>query len=264
MQSLVITNTSNRQLKLRELVCNSTEYALQKISIQSTERKLVFPNVPILPNHNVIIPTAIISNGFEFNNFDVIKYIKTINLGEWYDAISQVSLPSTDIEYIGEVLEPLKLAYQIDDKVQEDSIHKINYNSLYLINGGALCGSCPHLFFENKNGELSYGGELFSAKPDVLLSEKKTVPSSTIAVIIAELEQETAYIAELIIGNTTITFDKHLNTGDYCRIQISECNEITIKGKYSPKSKDFAVLDAIEKYRLIQTFINNWTHNAVL
>lgn len=258
LQSLVITNTSNRQLKLSELVCNSTEYALRKISVQSTERVLTFPNMPILPNHNVIIPTAIISNGFEFNNFDVIKNIKTINLGEWYDAISQVSLPNTDIEYIGEVLEPLKLVYQIDSKVKEDSIHKINYNSLYLINGGALCGSCPHLFFENENGKLSYGGELFSSKPDVLLSEKRAVPSSAIAIIIAELEQETTYIAEVTVDNTTITFDKQLNMGDYCRVLISKCNEIAITGKYSPKSKNFAMLDAIEKYRLIQTFIKRW------
>lgn len=262
LQTIVITNISDQPIKLRELICNSTGYVLQKISVQQEERVLALPNVPILPNHNVVIPTAIISNGFELDSFNVIKDVKIINLGDWYDAISQVSMPNA-VEYIGEVLEPLKLVYQTGSKTREELIHRINYNSLYLIHGGALCGSCPHMFFENENGELTYGGELFSSKPDVLLPEKRTIPDNTIAIIIAELEQETAYIAEVNIDNTTITFDKQLNTGDYCRFETSQCSEVTIIGSYLPKSNIYIVLDVLDKYRLTQTFIKKWNNNAI-
>lgn len=262
LQSLVITNTSNRHIRLGELVCSSTKYALRRISPQSTESILTLPNTPILPNQNVIIPTAIISNGFEFSNFDVIKDIKTINLGDWYDAISQVSFLDTNIEYIGEALEPINLTYCIDDKEYTAEIHKINYNSLYLINGGALCGSCPHLFFENKAGELSYGGELFSSHPNVLLSEEKSLPHDTIAIIITELEQETTYIKEIYIDNVIKTLNQHLDIGDYYRVETCQCSKVTITGSYSPKSENFKVLDFVDKYRLTQTFIKNWRNNA--
>ncbi|MEG2070035.1 MAG: hypothetical protein RR034_01510, partial [Bacteroidales bacterium] len=51
--------------------------------------------------------------------------------------------------------------------------------------------------------------------------------------------------------------------GEYCRIIIPKCDEITVNGKYSLKSDSVNELDLLSKYRLIQTFIKNWNGKIV-
>lgn len=256
LQTLVITNITDKPIQIKQLHCNSTEFILHKRIRESEQTILKLPNTPILPNQNVIIPTAIIC---DYNLFNFIKEIKTYCLGDWYDMISQVS--SSNIEYIGEVLEPVKMTYQFGSNLKEDVIHTIDYNSLYLINGSALCGSCPHLFFENDKHELSYGGELFSAMPNSVFTEQVRVPDNTVAIVIAELEQEVTFINNIVMNNRVLNINKQLQTGDYHRFTLTEkCSELFIKGKYTLMTNNYTILEPFEKYRIITSFINNWSN----
>lgn len=263
LQTLVITNISDHPVKLEEIICQSSNYVLSnKIRNEFSDRVIKFPNVPILPEQNVIIPTGIISNGFDNLNYNFAKRCNTYELADWYESISQISLP--EIEYINEVLEPVNIKYRIEDNIKEDVIHRIDYKSLYITEGGCLCGSCPHFFFENHNGELLYGGELFCSQPGVILAEHIQTPKDTVSLVIAELEYESTYLKSISTNGCIIDIEKRLNTGDSYRFKVEGDQTLTIEGKYITLCSNFTELKASEKYRIINSYVAKWPHDISL
>jgi len=141
----------------------------------------------------------------------------------------------------------------------EFDIHDFSFEKVYWVDRHWQCGSCPHLFFI-QNDELKYQGEILSVEPNLIHTERISIPNMVTELIIAELEQEVTFINylkrnELIIENQIV-----LREGQVCSVSVSPNDIIELEGKYKLDRLSEKTLPIKMKYNLIEKFKKVYTH----
>lgn len=262
LQTISFMNINSEPIQLQELKVMSYDKSIlvKTDSIIPTTPTLIrLPKISLLPSQSIIIPTAVISSGFNNLNHLIYKIINEQIVDELYKSFSFGILDNpSSIEYIGPFIIPMQIKYQIEKTTVQQEIHPIDYNALYWIDEGYACGSCPYLFFETKEHKLLYQKELFKNEPNKYIFEEITIPNNIVSIVIAELENETTYIDTIQINDCITEVNAVLTKQDYFKKEVQSGNKVIIKGKYQFHGKKFVELETSEKHKLISTFVKNY------
>ncbi len=262
LQVTVFTNISTEPIQLQELtIMNYDGSVLTNANSVNpvAPSSITLPNISLPPNYSIIFPTAVIANRFEHIFHIPYETIKEQEYGEWLRAFSFGVLDTTSaLEYIGPFIIPVQAKYQVGACISEQSIHHIDYNALYWISEDMQCGSCPHLFFETKDRKLLYQKELFKREPDKNISERLQIPQNVVAIVIAELENETTHLSSIQTNDSATNIDITLTKPNYYKHVVHGGDIITITGKYQYAGERYVELPATDKHNLVMAFIKNY------
>ena len=264
MTMLAIENITDEPISIDSLVGNISEGVLyNSLNKTSSNNNIHLPQMKIMPNKTLIIPTAIILSDFESFEIDNESTINRFYVGnEQRQEFQKISIKTKPNQYdfIGPSL--LIQAVQFNNRLQ--SVHELDMNNLYHIDRYYMCGSCPHLFFVKNNGKLEYVRELFFKSPDRLQIEKITISKDVKAVIVVELENELTFIESISLNKKVSLINEELNKGMYKIFPVIEDDYMEIKGKYSFFGKELFQLSVSEKQNIIRKFIKNFDVEIII
>lgn len=254
---LTIENVSDEPISINSLIGHISDGILHDSSNKRTANSIPLSEMKIMPNKSLVVPTSVILSGF--NDFE-INDASTINRfnvhGEQRQEFQKVSfqVDHNNYEFIGPKLsiQHVKFESHIQD------VHELDFNRLYYIDRYYMCGSCPHLFFIQKNDEIKYVRELFYRKPDEFQVEEIIVPKDTEALIIAELENELTFIESISRNKKISSVNEWLEKGMYKVIPVVGGEHLEIRGKYSFLGTSLVELPPSVKQRIIRKFIKDF------
>ncbi len=257
-QFLVLKNISDRPIKLQSLdsvFMDGILYNQIKTEINYT---IKLPEFIVEPNQNVIFPTSLF-----LSEFRVIEELKSDTVTSIYvpDQIQKLEFGSLNsnnkIEYIGPSFHPKSINSIVQKKSIKSDIHKFSFDNIYWLNRHWQCGSCPHIFFNQKN-ELKYQGEIFNVEPNKVCIENIIIPNNTSELIIAELEQEKTLLLQVIKNGNIIGSNIQLEESEYYTIAVEPMDVIKIKGMYQLKGNYHKTMPIAQKIELVGKFKKNY------
>jgi len=262
-KSLVITNISSDYIKLKELVAKSNDGILYNENEFKGSEKITFPEVLIKPNQSILIPIGSFLSDFEV--FDTTEYysnLENVSSGQ-YQTINHGKVQfKKEIEFIGHYLLPERIEIEKSNKLFYQEIHQFDFDNIYWIDRYWGYGSCPHLFFKFKNGELKYQGEILNVLPNTFQIEKFEIKSDITNIIIAELEQEITEIEYIKLNNIKVLNSIRLKEGQSFELPVEQFDKIEIKGRYYTYSENFELMPKLKKQHLIGTFKKTMPNNV--
>jgi hypothetical protein len=262
-KSLVITNISSEYIKFNELVTKSCNGILYQASELKDSELINFPDILIKPNQSVLIPLGSFLSDFEmFDKEEYFSNFETVSSGQYQNLNHGKIIPKKDIEFIGRNFFPTELKIEKSKVIFHQEIHQFDFNNIYWIDRHWGYGSCPHLFFKLKNGEVKYQGEILNVLPNVFHIEKFRIANNVSSLIIAELEQETTEIEYLKINNTNVYSSIKLVEGQSIELPVEQFDLIEIKGRYYTKTNTFEIMPKLRKQDLIRTWKKTMPNNV--
>jgi len=237
---LSITNISKGNVELEDLLGHGHQDQLHFSNVRNligeVGIKLKFPKVRILPDETIIIPTSLLLAPFNEEIFDEIVLQE-----QWLqlvDGRSQVLThliredSKTEFCFVGKYMRPTEITYISEDRIEQSEIHTLDLNNLFMIDRMWHMGSCPHLFFKDTNGTMTYVRELFTKYPGKSMQETILVPASVCTLIIAELEDEETFIESVSINEASKLSSITLSKGENYLIEVAPFDVVGLRGFY--------------------------------
>ena len=238
------TNVTEQPIRLDALKCEIEQPAgIGFRPFQAREPRnienLALPRMRLPPAATVIIPVAAVFGPIGAERVRVHRTASyDVQTGEVQstahvdgaDLINQVAL-------VGPSLWPISFLLDRGGTRREQEIHQLDFSSLYMIDRSWEAGSCPHLFIEHSlDSSLMYWGELWAGAPDTSRVETFEVPQAINALLLAELENEVAYIVEVSVNGAVITHNRALHRGQTLRVSVRPGDRIRFIGYYTPRA----------------------------
>lgn len=234
---LAITNVSSQHLAL------DVVDARQKVNTsfvpfefeQEFIRQINLPKVPLKPGTTAIIPIAVIlpplyslarENWSSTASGGYSEQVQVVTHG----GVTEANLVDTYI--YGDAISPVSIRYKRNGNIYFQEMHSFDLTNMYSIDRHWECGSCPHLFFVEK--ELVYKRELLAHCENATGQDEFMVPENVESVIIAEIEDETTQIDSIYVNNHLYLTNLSLSKHEYIEIPITGNSQITIIGQYIP------------------------------
>jgi|WetSurMetagenome_2_1015567.scaffolds.fasta_scaffold11941_4 hypothetical protein len=249
---LGITNVSNKPLKLN--------YAtLSSLNEEGFSKRISLPNFNLMPYEMILLPVITCVNIDQGRSENVI--LQQYNKSRWQNICRELNeslSDSKDENFIGEFLLVESIVYNDNAGEYNVPVHKIDFNNLYSLSRGWSCGSCPHVFFVNSNGNLRYFREILIASSKRIGIDSLIIPKGIDKILICELETEVTYILDLKINDKLIFKDVKLCRGEELVVDVCENDRILIKGFYFPF---FDAINSFNDYwhrnKLIENYIKH-------
>jgi hypothetical protein len=182
--------------------------------------------------------------------------------GRFSDQMEQFSFTEiknemNDFSVLGQSLIPEEIIYNKDNKLEHSGIHELDLKRVYSINRHWMCGSCPHLFYNDFNGTSIYVKELFSLYPNKMNIEKFIIPKGINRFIIAELEDEKTFIELIKINGEIVVENLTLVKGESKFLEVTEFDVIEILGKYETNYLSRTIENLNYRNRVIGQFMKS-------
>jgi hypothetical protein len=200
-------------------------------------RSIRMPPIRIRPDETVVVPIATVLGPIGRRTADVWSS----RCEEFTDGLVQefshgdYSSLSPFVRVIGPVIRPIGFELEREGELAIQPVHELDFGNTYVLDRYWECGSCPHLFFSFSSG-AKHVGELFAMRPDFVQTHSFVVPSGVRFATIAELQNETTRILEVVIDGVTTIRERELHRGDCITIQVNEAACLLIRGFYHPES----------------------------
>lgn len=218
---LGITNVSRKQIKLSELKTNSESQNL--------------PNFALQPMEMVLVPISTASNlvGIDRNSI-CLEHVDGDRGEDFSRVLNTIDFEPDNVQYLGKQIVPTSIIYNDNDGEYEIDVHKLDFNNLYSINSYWQCGSCPHLFYKNKEGRQLYSRELLVSSSNKNGYDSFIVPQGATIAVIRELEDEITYLKKVTINGKVVMEEKKLHKGEFLEFAVKQGDKVEILGKYVP------------------------------
>lgn len=82
--------------------------------------------------------------------------------------------------------------------------------------------------------KLLYKGEVWARAPDLLQVADLEVPEGVCALMLVELESETAYVREVCVNGCKVVTESVLHRGEQLRVCVSPGDSVRLVGYYVP------------------------------
>lgn len=261
-QFLVLKNISESPIIFKSLESFAQDGVLYKKKNMESNSVINLPSFNIEPSQNIVIPVGLFLSQFkELSELkrNMVTYTYVPNQVQY---LHHGSVKEDEIEFIGPSISPKKLAIEFNSNKAISQIHDFSFKSVYWVDRHWQCGSCPHMFFV-RNGVLKYQGEIFNVHPDQLHKEKIINTNDISQIIVAELEQETTLIKNVMINGVSYDSEITLNEGEIYSIMVSPNDQIEFIGKYILSENTFKILPINKKKKLIERFKINYNEQRI-
>jgi hypothetical protein len=233
-------------------------YSLQAVS--GAESSLPLPPAPLPKGATAVIPIATMLGGLTpvFSSTDLIwsseeeecrdHAIRVFQHGNFREAADSANL-------IGPHFQPRCLEYSRAGRPIRQDLHDFDLSNVYRLGRYWQGGSCPHCFWRNREGLLTYAGELLSGEPDVVQTLLFQIPPDTGAIMIAELEDEITTLNHLNLDGTVVCGEVILAKGQHLDIFARGASVMEVRGSYHVTHDVGRKPDPWMKNRMIGTFL---------
>ncbi len=239
---LAITNTTEEELACQSIIENITDNNdfAEVGSASGNINELNLNNIPFAPGECVLIPSCIVLTPFSHGSYTPQNAITHgyVDSGETQDT-REVTIDSFG-EYptIGPYHQISSVNIVSMEQTYNTELRPLMMNSLFMISRYWECGSCPHLFIQNKGStEWQYKGEVFSIGPDetqtFFIDRGKPEFESVKRIKIIELESETTHIESILVDKKVVCENITLNINEVFEIDIENSKLVEIVGYYT-------------------------------
>lgn len=219
------------------------------------------PLAPILPGQSILVPLASLLGPLDMNppegTSHVINDVETgqVQRTEHADYSSVVRHAAI----IGPAIWPHRFQVQLNELPVKQPVHEFDLSNLYTIDRSWMCGSCPHLFFIDYNGQPHYQGELFAKTPFMAQTYNIVMPPNVQECIVAELESERTFIEGIYVNGLLAAEDRKLDQGEKVIIGVSNGDQVTFHGRYEPKRFNLSIsTNPVSRNNVIFVFMNQF------
>lgn len=213
------------------------------LSIKGSKGQQRLPLTPILPGQSILVPLASLLGPLDMNpprgTSHAINDLKTGQVQETEHANYSSVVRHTAI--IGPAIWPQSFQVELNELPVEQPVHKFDLSNLYTIDRFWECGSCPHLFLVDYNGQPHYQGELFAKTPFMAQSCNIVVPPNVQKCIVAELEAERTFIESIYINGFLTAENCKLDQGEKIILDVGNGDQVTFHGRYEPGRSDLSI-----------------------
>lgn len=199
--------------------------------------ELALPRMPVPPGATAIIPIAVVFGPIGPEAWTVYRTAsQVVQTGEVQStAHAAGGQVVNQLALIGPSLWPISFLLDRAGTSREQEIHLLDFSNVYTIDRSWDAGSCPHLFLEHAPASsLTYWGELWARAPDELQVNTIQVPQDVNALLLTELESETACVVEIRVNGVRITRNRILHRGETLRIPVTPGDRVCLTGYYVP------------------------------
>src|SRR6266404_4863586 len=192
------------------------------------------PRAALAPGESAVIPVAALLGPLRPDGFEAIWT-------EWTDlptgrgqslSHGDLSAATAATSVIGPAMWPLTIRLTLAAELNDHQVHKLDLANVYTLSRYWESGSCPHLFLETSEGELSYLGELFARVPGESQEHVVVVPTCAAALVLAELEDEITVVESIEINGRRPHQQATMTKGDTLRLEVRAGDRCTFIGYY--------------------------------
>ena len=141
------------------------------------------------------------------------------------------------------------------DVVRQD-LHELDLTNTYCLDRYWMAGSCPFLFWRDRNYGVECAGELFEGGPGVTHTFSVRIPASASAAMIAELEHEVTKIHRVAVDGLIRLRHVSLAEGQWVELSVNGGNKLEICGSYLPLGPAAIATDPWAKIVGVRAFIS--------
>ncbi len=236
------TNLTEQPIRLEALRCEIEQPAgigFRSFRAREPERleDIILPRMSLPARGTVMIPIAVVLGPL---GADSLKVSRTVSQGV---QTGEVQLTShcdgahivRQLALVGPSLWPISFLLERADVRWEQKVHQLDLSNLYTIDRSWAAGSCPHIFLEHSfDSSLIYWGELWAGAPDEPRLQSLQIPQTVNALLLTELENEVAHVAEVGVNGVAIIRNQVLHRGEMLRIPVEPGDRIRLTGYYVP------------------------------
>ena len=236
---VALTNLSDKPIECDQLL-GSREVSedFRKFGVSArVDFSLNMPACEVSSKQTVLIPLALLMAPIEELGESQVE-VKTFS--DASDSVEVMNLTEFSTKHLSQFrlygpsfwLNQIRLKQ--DGKQIVQRVHMFAPGSVYTLDRVWLCGSCPHLFVFDENRIARYVGELIPLGERTVSEHTVNIPSGTIELVIAELEDEESIFLELFIDEVIVLRQANIRKGDVLRFPVSGATSLRVVGAYFP------------------------------
>ncbi|MCI0407344.1 MAG: hypothetical protein L0191_02060 [Acidobacteria bacterium] len=195
------------------------------------------PASPVLPGHSILIPLATLLAPIDRLPPPAISNASDELANGQYQELDHVdySTLTRAIGVLGPALWPAAVVATSGDHEVTQAIHDLDLANVYTLDRHWAAGSCPHLFFQDAGGRLTYIREVFSRGPNLIQNHELEVPEGVSEVVLAELEHEETNLAWITVNGQAAMSERRLGFGESVAVRVRPGDVVTLAGAYTPR-----------------------------
>jgi len=263
---LAVTNMDERLLTLQSVTGSTFQpdgYAYRPYSGRSTERAtatIPLPAAALPKGATAVIPIATVLGPLEG---DLLSRTEVWSREEKHGADGAIrTFEHADlsplagmVHLIGPHLLPKYLECALGGDMVRQDLHELDLTNLYCLDRYWMGGSCPFLFWLDRNHGVKCAGELFDGDPGVLRTLSVRIPADASTAIIAELEHEVTTLHYVAVDGVIRLRHLGLAEGQWVDLSVSSGKRLEICGSYLPLYPQAGTTDPWVKIIGVRAFI---------
>tara|TARA_R110002110_G_scaffold415854_1_gene658312 strand:+ start:44100 stop:45389 length:1290 start_codon:yes stop_codon:yes gene_type:complete len=262
MLFLVATNVGESHIRIRSISgeiesSDTTSYRDMNTRIEgSYSGEVTLPGMRLEPDASVIVPLATLIGPLEEAEFDQTwtenkdtprGRVQRLRHGSMKDVRRNIGL-------VGPAIFPQSLVLEVSGKKAIQPLHEFDLSNMYLLDYYFEAGCCPHVFFADKAGALSYAGQIWAYAPNLVQVHVLNVPEKVVSVLVAEIEDEVSYLQCVRVNGSSVPCVGKIERGETVRIDVEAGDVLELEGFYSPNSEQ-SVKDPFVKNMFISEYL---------
>jgi hypothetical protein len=240
---LAVTNMGSSLVNLDSLVYEfdaSNEGVYRPLQAAQTHEiaQHPLPRAPLTSGATAVIPVASLLGPLSDDQFEAhwMEFTSMTTGRSQSLAHGGFSAMGSTVSVIGPTTWPHSIRLTIESSQIEQPVHSFDLRNVYVLSRHWECGSCPHLFLEGLDGELSYLGEVFAKLPGKSHDYVLATPSGAAALWLAELEEETTSLESLYINGRLSHEHLVMRKGDSLRVAVRQGDTCVFRGYYDSRT----------------------------
>ena len=239
---LAATNITDSPLRVNSLTCelehlDGAGYRPITARKPPSVKDISLPRMPLAVGATAVIPVATILGPMGEKPVDTMRTeSRDVPSGEVQET---THCDAADLlghlALIGPSLWPSCFRFDEAAKPSRQEVHQLDLSNLYVIDRYWEAGCCPHLFLERMmDSSLMYSGELWARASGLVQVSSLEVPQGVGALLLAELESESAHIEEVSVNGRVVISRCVLRCGQQLRVPVTPGDSVRLVGYYVP------------------------------
>lgn len=235
---LALTNIASSPLALEQVVGRrDVSESYRPLETPTAEFTVDMPACEISAGQSVLVPLALLLGPIEEIGEEQVQTDQVADIGESIEVVNLTGFPyggRAKFRLFGPSFWPEQVVVRKAGVPLMQGIHQLDMNSVYTLDRVWQCGSCPHLFALCGDADWHYVCELIPRGQYVEVCHSIDLPSDTMELVIAELEDEVSVLAAITLDGKEVGSGLTMNKGDVFRIHVSGAKTLSVTGAYYP------------------------------
>jgi len=259
---LALTNLASRPLAFEQVVGRrDVSEGYRPLETPTVEFTVHMPPCEISAGQSVLVPLALLLGPIEEVAEEQVQTDQLADTGDSIEVVNLTEFPHDDrtkFRLFGPSFWPQQVVARRVGVPLVQGIHQLNMDSVYTIDRVWQCGSCPHLFVRCADADWHYVCELIPDGQGVEVCHSIDLPSDTMELVIAELEDEVSVLTAITLDEKEVGSRVAMYKGDLLRLYVSGAKALSVIGAYYPSRIQVDKSHGAEtRNRLICQFLSN-------